>query len=143
MGTDPVGDADGAEGIDNSSLVIKLTIGSRRQVSTVELTLLMRRLYVKADTGRTLIPIRFCKRSFRAGVSWDPLTRQVTIANNERKLSLTIGSKEVYVNGKKQTIDCAPETHPSGRTFVPLRFVSEALEAEGNDPTNGQILITR
>ncbi|MGI6514986.1 MAG: stalk domain-containing protein [Syntrophomonadales bacterium] len=35
------------------------------------------------------------------------------------------------MNGVSQTIDCAPVTlHRPGRTFVPLRFVSETLEAE-------------
>ncbi|MGI6549444.1 MAG: stalk domain-containing protein [Syntrophomonadales bacterium] len=43
-----------------------------------------------------------------------------------------------------QTIDCAPVISPSGRTFVPLRFIIETLEAEVKyDPSNGQILITR
>ena len=144
VGTDPAGDTDGAEGIDNSSLTIKLTIGSQEASINGRVHILDAAPYIKADTGRTLIPIRFASEALGAGVSWDPLTRQVTITNNGKEVILTIGSKEVYVNGKKQTIDCAPETHPSSRTFVPLRFVSEALEAEVvYDPTNGQILITR
>ena len=50
----------------------------------------------------------------------------------------------VQVNGEKQIIDCTPEIMPPGRTFVPLRFVSETLEAEViYNPDNGQILITR
>ena len=44
----------------------------------------------------------------------------------------------------KQTIDCAPATLPPGRTFVPLRFVSEALGAKVDyEAGSGQVLITR
>jgi hypothetical protein len=51
---------------------------------------------------------------------------------------------DVLVNGVKQTIDCAPAVLPSGRTFVPLRFVSETLGArvEYNSITKG-ITITK
>ncbi|NLN86921.1 MAG: copper amine oxidase N-terminal domain-containing protein, partial [Syntrophomonadaceae bacterium] len=48
------------------------------------------------------------------------------------------------INGATQTIDCAPEIVPPGRTFVPLRFVSETLEADVvYNPDGGHIAITR
>jgi hypothetical protein len=141
-GTEPAGDADKDEGIDNSSLVIKLTIGSQEAAINGRVKILDAAPYIKADTGRTLIPVRFVSEALGADVAWDPVTKKVTINDREHQIILTVGSKEVYVNGDKQTIDCAPETHPSGRTFVPLRFVSEALKAEVVY-NSGQILITR
>lgn len=44
-------------------------------------------------------------------------------------IELTIGSKKYTVNGEAKEMDVAPFIK-NGRTFVPLRFVSEALGAE-------------
>ncbi|MGI6420804.1 MAG: stalk domain-containing protein [Syntrophomonadaceae bacterium] len=46
--------------------------------------------YIKADTGRTLIPVRFASEALGAGCEPGiPLTRQVTITDRwDRKLSL-------------------------------------------------------
>lgn len=143
-GINPAGDDDRAEVIDNSSLVIELTIGSQEANINGRDHTLDAAPYINAGTGRTLIPVRFVSEALGAGVAWEPVTRQVTINDKEQQIILTVGSKEVYVNGDKQAIDCAPETHPSGRTFVPLRFISEALAAEVvYESSNGQILITR
>ncbi len=45
------------------------------------------------------------------------------------KIVLQINSKKVIVNGKEKVIDVAPIIKPPGRTFVPLRFISETLGA--------------
>jgi hypothetical protein len=42
---------------------------------------------------------------------------------------MTIGSKTATVNGKAVTLDVAP-TIVAGRTFVPLRVISETLGAQ-------------
>lgn len=99
--------------------------------------------YINPAVSRTLVPVRFISEALNAGVAWDPKTRQVTIKDRGKEITLTIGSREVKVNEVQQIIDCAPVTL-SGRTFVPLRFIIETLEAEVKyDSSNGQILITR
>jgi len=47
----------------------------------------------------------------------------------EKRVELIIGSTLVRINGKTQYIDVAPRILPPGRTFVPLRFVSESMGA--------------
>jgi hypothetical protein len=124
--------------------VIQLTIGKTEASVDGKPYTLDARPYINAEAGRTLVPVRFISEALNAEVAWDPITRQVTIKDTGKDIALTIGSREVKVNGVSQTIDCAPVISPSGRTFVPLRFIIETLEAEVKyDPSNGQILITR
>ncbi len=101
--------------------------------------------YLKPQVGRTLVPIRFISEAFQADVAWDPEASQISIGLGNQEIILTIGSSQVRINGSLQTIDCPPELHPSGRTFVPLRFISEILGAQdvSYDATRGQIIIIR
>ena len=86
--------------------------------------------YMDQKTKRTLVPIRFISEALGAEVDWNAETRRITIKDGGKEIVLTLGSRDVLVNGEKQTIDSAPATLPPGRTFVPLRFVSETLGAE-------------
>ncbi|MDH7573843.1 MAG: stalk domain-containing protein [Clostridia bacterium] len=100
--------------------------------------------FVDPGSGRTLVPLRFVSEALGAGVSWDPESRRITVTEGGKEIVLRLGSAEVEVNGAKQTIDCAPAALPPGRTFVPLRFVSEALGAKVDyEAGSGQVLITR
>ena len=91
-----------------------------------------------------MVPGRLVSDAVGADVGWDPETRKVTITDGGKEIILTIGSTAVQINGATQTIDCAPEIVPPGRTFVPLRFVSETLEADVvYNPDGGHIAITR
>jgi hypothetical protein len=124
--------------------VIVLTLG--RQAATVDGSPYTLDAVPFVDTGanRTLVPIRFVSEALGAGVDWLAHTGQVVIKDGGRELVLTTGSRDVLVNGVKQTIDCAPVVFPPGRTFVPLRFVSETLGATVDyDPATGQISVTR
>jgi hypothetical protein len=88
------------------------------------------------------VPVRFVSEALKAQVGWDPDTKQVTITAGEKEVILTIGSSEVSVNGRAETIDCPPEIVPPGRTFVPIRFVSEILGAEVDyNPDTRQVII--
>ncbi|UZN22917.1 hypothetical protein GM182_03180 [bacterium 3DAC] len=53
-----------------------------------------------------------------------------TINLYQKEIILTIDSKVVRVNGQTSTIDVSPRILPPGRTFVPLRFISETLGAK-------------
>ncbi len=100
--------------------------------------------YIDTRTARTLVPVRFVSEALGAGVNWDPETKRITITDGGKGIVLTLGAIDVQVNGVKQTVDCAPTTLPPGRTFVPLRFVSETLGAVVEyDLGSGQVLITR
>jgi len=83
------------------------------------------------NTGRTMVPFRFLGESISAKVSYttDPLSGRVLTVQylfNDKLIELMIGNKIAIVSGKAIELDVAPEIK-SGRTFVPLRFVTEAL----------------
>jgi len=127
-----------------SPRVVKLTVG--RMEASIDGTpyTLDAAPYIDAGAGRTLVPVRFVGEALGAGVGWDGKTDQVTITDAGTEIVLTPGSNEVQINGVKQTIDCAPAVLPPGRTFVPLRFVSETLGAHVDyDEVTRVITITR
>jgi len=77
-------------------------------------------------------------------MEWKPAERTVIVADNGRNIILKLGSKSVLVDGVEQSIDCVPAVLPPGRTFVPLRLVSETLGAQVDYESDiGQITITR
>lgn len=79
--------------------------------------------------NRTLVPLRVISENLGAQVGWDNRTRTVTVVGPGREIRLVIGRSEALVNGKAQKLD-APAVIISNRTFVPLRFIGEALGAE-------------
>jgi len=100
--------------------------------------------YIDAAANRTLVPIRFVSEALEAPVEWNAETRQVIIKDGDKEIVLTIGSKNVLIDGQKTVIDCAPAVLPPGRTFIPLRFVGENLGAQVDwDAATQGITITR
>jgi len=122
--------------------IIVLTVGQREALVNGASCTLDAAPFINAGAGRTLVPVRFVSEALDAGVAWNHETRQVSITDGEKEIVLTIGSSRVLVNGWQEAIDCAPEI-VAGRTFVPLRFVSETLGAEVDyEDENREITIT-
>ncbi|MEW6726186.1 MAG: copper amine oxidase N-terminal domain-containing protein [Bacillota bacterium] len=109
--------------------VIKLTVGQPAAGIDGKPYTLDAAPYVKAKAGRTLVPVRFISEALGSKVEWKPSARQVVITDG-REIVLTVGATDVFVDGRKAAVDCAPEIVAPGRTFVPLRFISETLGAE-------------
>ena len=100
--------------------------------------------FIDTTSNRTLVPIRFVSEALGAQVEWIKETNQVRIVEDGKEIILTIGSTSVTVDGKQNTIDCAPVVMAPGRTFVPLRFISETLGAEVDyEETTKKIVIKR
>ena len=78
--------------------------------------------------GRTMVPIRFISEAFGAKVEWFEATRTVKITWGSKTIELTIGVYTAKVDGKDVKLD-APPLIKEGRTFVPIRFISEAFNA--------------
>ncbi|HON83340.1 MAG TPA: ABC transporter substrate-binding protein [Caldisericia bacterium] len=76
--------------------------------------------------GRTFVPIRLVAETFGADVGWDGNLREVTIKQGTKVIKLKIGSKIATIDGKSYELEAAPYIK-SGRTMVPIRFISEAL----------------
>lgn len=78
--------------------------------------------------SRVMVPVRFVSEALGAKVDWDAKASKVTVKQDEKIIVLFIGKKEIDVNGKKDQMDTVAVTSKQ-RTFVPLRFVSQALGA--------------
>lgn len=123
--------------------VIVLTPGSKTVSVNGQDTSLDAAPFIKNETGRAMVPLRFVSEQMGARVDWLRETRQVRITYNETTILLTIGSHVVLVNGLPVEID-SPAEIVNGRTYVPLRFVSEALGATAAwDETTGKITISK
>ncbi len=84
--------------------------------------------YVQPGSDRTMVPIRFISEGLGATVEWLADSEQVRITDGVRTILLTINSNIAYVNDEAIALDAAPQV-VQGRTFVPLRFISETLGA--------------
>ena len=79
--------------------------------------------------GRTLVPVRGVLEKLGATVSFDNRTQTVIASTPKMDIQLKIGAKTAVVNGKEVRLDTPAQTiHDS--TFVPLRFLGEALGAD-------------
>ncbi|MDQ6423644.1 stalk domain-containing protein [Paenibacillus sp. LHD-117] len=79
--------------------------------------------------GRTMVPMRAIFEKLQSKVSWDEKTRTVTAVKDATTVKLTIDAATAHVNAQAVTLDVPPMLL-QGKTYVPLRFVSEALGAE-------------
>lgn len=79
--------------------------------------------------SRTIVPMRAIFEALGAKVEWDEKTRTVTVSKENTRVALQIGSKRAYVNNRLVILDVAAIII-NGRTFVPVRFISESLGAK-------------
>jgi len=111
-----------AEGI-----TIQMTIGSTKAyVNSKEVTLDQPPII---ENGRTLVPFRFIGEAIGARIDWDPAKRTVSYVRGDMNIILIIGSTTAFVNSVATKLDVAPKIL-SGRTVVPVRFVSETIGAK-------------
>ncbi|MGC9125373.1 MAG: copper amine oxidase N-terminal domain-containing protein [Caldisericaceae bacterium] len=97
--------------------------------------------------GRTLLPIRAIIEALSGSVAWDANAKKVTISLGSNSIELWIGKSTATVNGVSKPIDSSnnsvvPEII-SGRTMLPVRFVTENLGAKVDwDGTTNTVTIT-
>jgi len=90
--------------------------------------------------GRVFVPLRGVFERLGATVVYQSGTINAT--GNNTTVSLRIGSNQATVNGQQRTLDTPPFI-VGASTYVPLRFVSEALGAGVNyDGTNQIVALT-
>jgi len=75
---------------------------------------------------RTMVPLRAIFEALGATVDWDDATKTVTSEMNGVKISLTIGTNIITVNGVDKEID-VPAQIVEERTLVPVRAISESF----------------
>lgn len=76
--------------------------------------------------NRTQAPFRAIGEALGAKVTWVPEGKKVLVEKPGLQVEMTIGSKEFRVNGQLKQMDTAPIIKNS-RTFIPVRFLGEAL----------------
>jgi Copper amine oxidase N-terminal domain len=79
--------------------------------------------------GRVFVPLRGVFEQLGASVVYS--NGQINATGNGRTISLTIGSTQATVGGQPTTMDVAPFI-VGATTYVPLRFISQALGASVN-----------
>ncbi len=97
---------------------------------------------LSAQNGVVFGPLRQIFEQGGGTLTWEARTGTVHAKNATRDITLTIGQPTALVNAKEITLDGMPYLL-TGRTMVPVSFVSEAMDADVQyDAATGHLLIT-
>lgn len=96
--------------------------------------------YIEND--RTFVPIRSIANALNVdSIIWDNSNKTAILVQNKKTIKLTLGSDTAKINGKGIKLD-APISIYKGRTYVPVRFISEAFDCSVSwDKDNYTVLI--
>ncbi|MCL1878759.1 MAG: stalk domain-containing protein [Defluviitaleaceae bacterium] len=90
--------------------------------------------FIDIQTDRTMVPLRAIAEGLGAGVEWNEVTRTAHINRGAVTISLPVDQPLPGGMGVPMIVD--------GRTFVPLRYVSEVLgETVRWDPANRAVYV--
>ncbi|MEW6064600.1 Tetratricopeptide repeat-containing protein [Desulforamulus putei DSM 12395] len=90
--------------------------------------------------GRTMVPVRAIAEALGLDVKYKAGAVVITNPASGKTVTLYLGRTEAKVSGRKVTLDVPAQAIPPGRTVVPLRFVSENLDAKVNWVEDGQVV---
>ena len=108
----------------NADTSVVMTMGSTDYVVNNNIVTGDAAPYVDSN-WRTMVPIRALAESFGAEVDFKD--NVVTIVDGDTTIAMTIGETTYTVNGEEATMDTAAVIGAGDRTYVPVRFVAEAL----------------
>lgn len=77
--------------------------------------------------NRAMVPMRDLFEMLGATISWDEKTQTVTAKRKTKQITLTMNSDTASINNKPVKLDSVPYID-DGKTMIPLRFASEALD---------------
>lgn len=97
----------------------------------------------KVIDGRTYLPLRFMgDKLLEASVNWDAHSKKVTIMKDGRKVEVTIGSNQGYINGEQVKLQNTPIIVDSN-TYLPLRTTAEIFDIQADyDEASRQVILT-
>lgn len=90
--------------------------------------------------SRTMVPIRAIIENMGGSIAWDPSERSVTIQARSHTIKMWIDTTSIQIDGILSTMDVAPVID-GNRTYVPVRFASENLEAKVDWINNHQEVV--
>lgn len=123
------------------AITIQITVGSTKAYVNNKQTILDQPPVI--ENGTTLVPFRFIGEALGATIGWNSANRTVSYVFGNLNIVLRIGSTTATVNGVEKTLTVAPKILPSGRTVVPVRFISETIGAKVNwNSTTRMVTIT-
>ncbi|MDP4133042.1 MAG: discoidin domain-containing protein [Bacillota bacterium] len=74
----------------------------------------------------TLIPLRGLLEEMGAEFTWDGTKDLITVKKGDKTMAFQVENNLVYIGDIRYTLTVAPRIS-NGRTFIPLRFISEHL----------------
>lgn len=78
------------------------------------------------ENNRTLTPMRTIFELLGCNVTWNNENQTISITRNDINIILTVDSNLTFINNERYILDVPPRII-KGRTFVPIRFVTESL----------------
>ncbi len=81
------------------------------------------------EYNRTQVPLRTIMERFGADVTWDGEKREVIVDHKGIEVIVPIGENHIFVDGELLENDTYSRII-DGRTFLPIRIVLEAFDAE-------------
>jgi photosystem II stability/assembly factor-like uncharacterized protein len=122
-------------------VILQLTVGSSTMRVLPDRTVMLDSPPVILS-GRTLVAIRPIIEALDGTVAWSASDRKVTIVQGVHTIALWIDKAVAVVDGRTVAIDSSSTAVVpkiiSGRTMLPVRFVSEALGAQVDWDANTQ-----
>jgi outer membrane protein assembly factor BamB len=108
---------------------IQLQIGSTSVQINDRFTSIEAAPYIKK--GRTLVPLRIIAENMRTNVEWFAEEQKIILTQYDKIIHLWINNPTCRVDGKEIALpdQVSPEIK-NGRTFIPLRFVTEQLQGK-------------
>jgi sugar lactone lactonase YvrE len=126
--------------LQSDSTIIILTIGQKKAYINHKEYLLEAAPFISQQ--RTMVPLRFISEAFGAEVEWFPSERKILIQHESKTIELWIQKTLALIDQKEYILD-APPLIVNQRTFVPVRFISEALMAQVEWDAKDQIITIR
>lgn len=105
-----------------------------------EQTLVLDQAPIITTEGRVLVPMRAIFEALGANVQWEADSNSVFAEKDDVVIRLTVGEKILQLNQEIVTLDASAQM-AGDRVMVPVRAVSEALQADVSWDSNAQKVI--
>ncbi len=109
-----------------AAVTLKMTLGKTEYTVNGETKVMDVAPIIRKD--RTMLPVRYVAEALGASIGWDGSTSTATLTTADTEVRITVGAESAIVNGQTVTLD-SPAFIESSRTYMPVRFVAEALGA--------------
>lgn len=123
------------------NLVLELKIGSVTAKIGIQWITLSSSPYIKE--GRIMIPAKLLAETFGMKYSWNPKDQSLQLKLNGNNLTVYVGKKYHYFNGKRINSSYFPEIH-SNQVFIPAKWANDYFNFILSwTTTNQKLLIKR